>query len=390
MDKKITKICYVGAGTMGSYNALIAAIAGYSVVLYDQSSQVLSGVDGRQREIAGMLAASGKIPAGAIEQAWKRITTSDDLATALEGVDLVSESVTESLEVKRAIHRTLEEMAAPGTILTTNTSALLPSDIDSALDSGRNFAALHSYLGSPLVDIVAGPRTAGTIPEALVAFVRSVGGVPLVMKKEYPGYILNSLLGPLLTTAMLLVSRGQASVEQVDRCWMAYMKAPMGPFGMMDFFGINVVFDSWCKTSLSEEKKRHQPEIRALLQPLVESGYTGMKAGRGFYQYPEPAYGAPAFFEQSKPDSDSFQVLLRSVVQASLLIVAEGAASFDEVNFAWCVGTGLGNAPLELMQSDQYGPLRSSILAGNHAISLLSADQHQSICAVMSAQAQTA
>jgi len=95
-----------------------------------------------------------------------------------------------------------------------------------------------------LIDIVGGPRTKPGTIDILKRYVLSLGGIPLVLKKEHPGYVFNAMIGPLNMMAMNLVIEGHASPEEVDRAWMFYRKAPMGPFGIMDYVGLNVIFDS--------------------------------------------------------------------------------------------------------------------------------------------------
>ncbi|MCA0900057.1 MULTISPECIES: 3-hydroxyacyl-CoA dehydrogenase [Microbulbifer] len=376
-QKTIKKICYIGAGTMGSYNALIAAIAGYQVTLFDQDEDALLTVRARQQEIAGLLIASGKVSQVAIDNCWARVRTCSDLAVAIGDADLVSESVTESLEIKRTVLRQLEALMRPGTLLTSNTSALLPSDMDVGLRDGETFAALHSYLGAPLMDIVPGPRASERVVAVLEQYVRSLGCVPMVLHKEYPGYILNSLLGPLLTTAMLLVSRSRATVEQVDRAWMRHMGGTMGPFGMMDLFGLNVVLDSWRRPAQTHHRAQFKAEIIRCLQPIVAAGHTGMKSGQGFYCYPAPTYASESFLRSEPVCEEIFTALIGSVVQAGLLIVADGAASAEEVDRAWRIGTTLKTAPLELVTTGTSQVLREEVLSTRSDLSLLSETQQQ-------------
>ena len=157
--EEIKNVCYVGAGTMGCFNSLAAAVSGYQVVLYDVDETTLDAVPERHREMAAMLVGGGYCTEEAIPEALARVTVERDLAAATKEADLVSESVFERLDVKRDIHRRLDEVCPAATILTTNSSHLQVSDMEDVVQRGDRFAALHSHLGSPLVDIVPGPRT---------------------------------------------------------------------------------------------------------------------------------------------------------------------------------------------------------------------------------------
>lgn len=349
---EIKRVCYVGAGTMGCYNALAAAICGYQVALYDVDEATLGRVAQRQSEFATMFVGGGYCAREDIAPALARVRICADLADATAAADLVSESVYERLDVKRAIHRRLDEVCPPGTILTTNSSVLLVSQIEDVVSRGDRFAALHTHLGSPLVDIVPGPRTDAAVIDLLRRYVLSIHGVPLVLQKEYPGYVLNALLGPVLSTAQALVLDGVADIEDVDRTWMIDRKAAMGPFGMIDLFGLGVILDSWEDAG----RKHHLPALREraiqFLSSYTENGKLGMKSGEGFYQYPQPAYQNPDFLHPASPVSASEVVsgaLNVALISNAVPIAMAGVAQPEEIDRAWSVGTYLDAGPFEIL-----------------------------------------
>ena len=354
---EIGTVCFVGAGTMGCYNSLVAAISGYQVVLFDQSDEVLQQVAGRHAEWGPLLVGGGYCSEQELAAAKPRITVESDLASAVADADLVSESIFEQIDVKREIHARLDEACPEHTILTSNSSALLVSDIEDVVARGDKFAALHSHIGSPLFDIVGGPRTKDAVISLLVSYVESLGCVPLVQHKEHPGYVLNAMLGPLLGAALRLVIEEGLSVEEVDRAWMARQAAPMGPFGMMDLFGLNVIHDSWRQSKPDTDRQKLQPAVLALLQPFIDKGKLGMKTGAGFYQYPEPAYQANDFQtrETSLPLAESS--LMTTLISSALLIAAKGVTEPVNVDMAWTVGTHLSIGPMAALESigvDQF------------------------------------
>lgn len=349
----INTICFVGAGTMGCYNSIVAAISGYAVVLYDVDEAMLERVPERHQEMAAFLVANGYCPAEAVADALLRVALEPDLARAVENADLVSESIFERLDLKREIHFRLDQACPPRTILTTNSSALLVSDIEDVVSRGDRFAALHSHLGAPLVDIVAGPRTDSDVISLLERYVLSLKGVPLVLKKEHRGYVLNAMIGPLLTAGLMLVTEGVAPVEDVDRAWIRHRSAPMGPFGMMDLFGLDLIHDTWRYRPDDAPFPELRPKVLQLLQPYVDSGALGMKSGRGFYRYPEPAYQLDGFTAAGGDHTALYHTLAAALIGSAVLIATRGVADPADIDRAWKVGTYLDAGPFEIL--DEMG-----------------------------------
>ena len=347
--EEIQTVCYVGAGTMGCYNSIAAAISGYDVVLCDVDEATLQQVPARHAEMAEFLVGGGYCTRDAVPGALQRVSLVPDLHQATANADLVSESVFERLDIKRETHRLLDEICPTRTILTTNSSALLVSEIETAVQRGDRFAALHSHLGAPLVDIVGGRRTSAATIETLQRYVLSTGGVPLVLKKEYPGYVLNAMLGPLLTSAMLLVAEGVASVDDVDRAWMAARGATMGPFGMIDLFGVNVIHDSWQYRKEDAFTARQRPKILALLQPMIDAGELGMKSGRGFYNYPGPSYQQLDFLAAGSCPELVYNALQAALIGNAALIAAADVAAPADIDRAWKTGTFLDTGPFAML-----------------------------------------
>jgi 3-hydroxybutyryl-CoA dehydrogenase len=350
---EIKTVCFVGAGTMGCVNSLVAAISGYDAVLYDVAADNLDQVSEKHREISAFLVDSGYCTPEAVSEALKRVTLCPDLAKATANADLVSESVFERLDLKRKVHQRLDELCPPRTILTTNTSALLVSDIEDAVQRGDKFAALHSHLGSLLIDIVGGPRTKPDTIDILKGYVLSLGGTPLVLKKEHPGYVLNAIIGPLVTMAMILVIADQASIEEVDRAWMAYRKAPMGPFGMMDLFGLNVVYDGWQQPKSDPDIEKLKPIIIPFITPYIVQGELGIKTGKGFYTYPEPTYQESDFLDGKSDVSAPYDALIAALIQSAVLVALNGVAEPEDIDRAWMTATYLDIGPFGIL--DQMG-----------------------------------
>jgi 3-hydroxyacyl-CoA dehydrogenase len=367
--EEIETVCFVGAGTMGCINSLVAAISGYQVELYDISKETLKQVENRYKEFGSFLVGAGYCTLAALGAAFQRISVGSNLEKAVANADLVSESVPENRELKREIHQKLDDLCPAKTILTTNTSNLLVSEIEDAVIRGDRFAALHSYLASRLVDIVAGPRTTSETIDVLVRYVESLNLVPMVLKKENPGYVMNSLLQSLLMTANALVVEEAASVEDVDRAYMIHMNAPMGPFGIMDMIGLDLIDSAMSQVQESIWMVEHMKEkIAALFQTRVERGEFGVKSGKGFYTYPAPAYQQADFLEQSGNESEIYQALANSFIRRAVTIALADVANPKDIDRAWMVGTGIDIGPfgiLERMGTDEFlnlsGKLHSQI-----------------------------
>lgn len=340
---------------MGCFNSLMAAFAGYQAVLFDVSKEVLDGSAVQLREMASFLASQGFFYVDDIPGAIERVSLCDDLAAAVADAQLISESVSENIQIKRQVHSELDVLCAPATIITTNTSNLLVSDIEGVFKYGERFAALHSHLGSRLFDIVGGKRTSAATIQRLERYVLSIGGEPLLLDKENPGYVLNAMLGPLLTAALVLVIEQRATIEEVDRAWMVSQGAPIGPFGLMDLFGLNVIFDSWQQPK--ERAAGLQTKIVSFITPYVQRHDLGVKTGKGFYSYPDPAYSLATFQQPNSDLNHVIDVLQCALIGSALLLDHNGIASRDKINSAWRSSLSLQSGPFDAYESmgiEQY------------------------------------
>ena len=344
--EEIDTVCFVGAGTMGCANSLVAAVSGYNVVLHDTSEKTLAAVAGRHAEMGLFIVGSGYCSDDALAAGLARVRIASNLADATAHADLVSESIYEDREAKRELHRHIDAVAPPAALLTTNTSTLVVSELEDVVQRGGKFAALHSHLGSLLFDIVGGPRTEPETIETLRRYVLSLQGTPLVLNKENRGYVFNAMIGPVLTAALRLVLDERATQTDVDRAWMIERRAPMGPFAMMDLFGLDLILDTWRKTITDSDREALHARVLALLEPMVAEGRLGQKTGSGFYEYPEPSYAASGFLEAQPLSRDAADALSKALVEAARGLVANGIASTADVNMAWTAATGLAVGPL--------------------------------------------
>jgi len=334
---EIKNVCFVGAGTMGCYNSLISSLAGYEVALFDISEQALENAP--QNQLNWVLALTEREIADqkAVEAASARITRTTDPEEAARGADLLSESVLERLDLKRETHRKFEELLPPHAIMTTNTSTLLLSDIESAVKRRDKFAAMHFHQPTPLVDIVAGPRTTPETIDIIKRFVKSQGQVYVELKKEREGYLHNDMFGALLSTAIMLAVLLKVDFREVDRAWMLNQNSEVGPFVMLDYVGLNLVVDIFENKSQQEDaaSPEVQEAIKGFLQHYIDSGNLGVKTGKGFYNYLEPEFMKPEFLAGLEENKDLSAPMVNSVLSSALALAAEGYADLEDVDRSW-------------------------------------------------------
>lgn len=284
---EVSKVLVVGAGTMGQQIALQCAGHGFSVVMLDSDAEALRRA---QAQLTGMGAALASDPAFAgadLVQAVSAITYESDPATAAANADLVSESVPEDPVLKGAVLAELDRWCPERTVFATNTSSLLPSMYAEASGRPDRLAALHFHQpvwSANIVDVMPHPGTSPETIELLLGFARRIGQIPIQLHKESPGYVFNAMYNALNREAITLATNGVATVEDIDLAWTTVTKMPHGPFGMLDFVGIDT---AWHITQYWATATQ-EPQLlanAAWLKGYVDQGRTGVKAGRGFYDY---------------------------------------------------------------------------------------------------------
>jgi len=294
--KEIKKVCVIGAGTMGLQIALVSAIHGYRVAVYDVSEAAIQKAPEHHRQMLTLMSLgddAGKINN---KEALALITYTTDAATASKDAGIISESVTENVSVKQAVHARFEKLTGADTILTTNTSSLLVSDIEPVLIRPDKFVAMHFHSGlAPLVDIMKGLRGSNETIDIVTQFVKSIGLVPQVMRKEWGGYLYNTMLGMWYLGGLLPVANGVASHEDVDRAWMLVSGQTYGPFASMDAVGLDVVFGAGMSSAPGTSPFSAFGGVVEVVKPYIERGELGVKTGKGFYTYPNPAFQQPGF-----------------------------------------------------------------------------------------------
>jgi 3-hydroxybutyryl-CoA dehydrogenase len=290
----------VGAGTMGRQIALQCAMHGYDVIVYDVSPTALQTARTSIEAHAAQLVGRERLSVEEAEATLARISFTVNASEAAKA-DLLSESVPEDPTLKARVFGQFNAICPPRAIFTTDTSTLVPSMYADATGRPAKFAAFHFYQpvwDSNLVDVMPHPGTSPETVQLLEAFARRIGQVPLVFNKEHPEYVVNAILGAINATALNLVFRDEiASVEDVDRSVMIVLKMSMGPFGSLDAVGLDTVWHiTQTKAQLTGDSELQAGADR-LKRDYIDKGWLGVKSGRGFYAYPDPAYARPGFLK---------------------------------------------------------------------------------------------
>ncbi|WP_454862356.1 3-hydroxyacyl-CoA dehydrogenase [Peribacillus frigoritolerans] len=291
-------ITIAGSGVLGSQIAFQTAFKGFNVSVYDINDEALE----RAKDRIINLKPYYKEDLGAAEEdlnaAYARISFHSDLSAAVAKADLVIEAIPEVVQIKTDFYTELGKVAPEKTIFATNSSTLLPSQFAEATGRPKKFLALHfanEIWKNNTAEIMKHPGTDKEVFEEVIEFAKAIGMVPLPLHKEQPGYILNSLLVPLLDAAQMLLLKGVADTETIDKTWMVATGAPLGPFAILDVVGINTAFN----ISLAKAKATGDPEVEKLANLLkteyIDKGKIGREAGEGFYKYPNPNFAKPDF-----------------------------------------------------------------------------------------------
>ncbi|MDB5446313.1 MAG: hbd [Phenylobacterium sp.] len=280
----IKTVGIIGAGQMGSGIAHVCALGGYDVVLHDVSrDRINAGVDNIERNMTRQVM-RGVIRQEDMEQSLGRIKAAAELQEVGQ-TDLAIEAATEDESVKKTIFKALSPHLAPKTLLASNTSSISITRLASSTDRPEKFIGLHFMNPAPvmkLVEIIRGIATDAATYELAVNFAKSLGKTT-ANAEDFPAFIVNRILVPMITEAIYTLYEGVGTVEAIDTAMRLGANHPMGPLELGDFIGLdtvlsimNVLYDG-----LADSKYRPCP----LLVKYVEAGWLGRKAGRGFYDY---------------------------------------------------------------------------------------------------------
>ncbi|MFN3265567.1 MAG: 3-hydroxyacyl-CoA dehydrogenase family protein [Deinococcales bacterium] len=278
------KFGVIGAGQMGAGIAQVAAVSGFSVVLRDVEERFLErGVAGIQKSL-NKLVEKQKLEPVAAQSALARIQTTTSLEAFAE-CDLVVEAILENKAIKCELFNTLGKIVKPEGVLASNTSSIPITELANASGRPEHFIGMHFMNPVPLmalVEVIRGHLTSEETTAFVLDTAQKMGKTP-VQCNDFPGFVSNRILLPMLNEAIQCVMEGVATPESIDQIMKLGMNHPMGPLTLADFIGLDtcLAIMEVLHQGLGDDKYRPSP----LLRKMVQAGLLGRKSGRGFYSY---------------------------------------------------------------------------------------------------------
>lgn len=280
----IKNVMVIGAGQMGSGIAQVCAQSGYTVMLNDLSAdQIERGFNGIRKNLDRSVE-KGKLEASVREETLSRISASTSIEDAA-AADLVIEAAVENMNIKADIFRKLDKIAPAHAILATNTSSLPITEIAAVTDRPEKVIGMHFMNPVPvmkLVEIIRGLATADEVYQEIEEMTRVLNKVPVEVN-DFPGFVSNRILMPMINEAIYTLYEGVATKEAIDDVMKLGMNHPMGPLTLADFIGLDtcLYIMETLYEGFGDSKYRPCP----LLRKYVKAGWLGKKSGRGFYNY---------------------------------------------------------------------------------------------------------
>lgn len=291
----IKNVTIAGAGTLGSQIAYQSALCGYQVRIWNPHPE---RAEKRIAALRPFYKHDLKLTDEQFDAGLKNIVSiTNDWETSFKDADLVIEAVPENLDMKKDFYAQLCQVLPKEAIIASNSSTYVPSQLVKLVDRPEKF--LHLHFANHIwvfntAEIVGTPQTEPAIIQEVVAFAKGIKMLPIVLKKEQHGYIMNALSVPFLNAALGLWGKGVADPITIDKDWMNSTGAPMGPFMSMDVIGLRTVWAIFSSHADTPEQKAIADKLKA----MIDAGHYGVEAGEGFYTYPHPAYEDPNFLKE--------------------------------------------------------------------------------------------
>jgi len=278
------KIAVVGSGQMGNGIAHVFAVAGFDVMMIDVSRSALDRARATIEKNLGRQVEKKLIDANTRDAALSRISMNESLQSVADAT-LIVEAATERAELKFSLFADLDGIAGPGAILASNTSSISITELGARTKRPAQVIGMHFMNPVPvmqLVEVIRGLATSNETTERVLDLARSLGKTPVEVN-DYPGFVSNRVLMPMINEAIYCLMEGVGSAESIDTVMKLGMNHPMGPLALADLIGLDtcVAILEVLQDGLGDPKYRPCP----LLRKYVAAGWLGRKSGRGFYEY---------------------------------------------------------------------------------------------------------
>ena len=293
----IEQVTVAGGGVLGSQIAYQCAFKSKNVTVYDIGDDAVAAARERVKALRTAYKRDIKATDEQFDAGLGRMSFTTDLSEAVKNANLVIEAIPEKPSIKHDFYQSLAKLAPENTIFASNSSTYVPSTF--ASDTGRPDKFLNLHFANQIwlmntAEIMGTDQTDPDIYNQIVSFAREIGMVPIQLHKEQPGYVLNTLLMPLMGAAGMLWAHDVADPQTIDKTWMIATGAPKGPFGFYDMVGLRTAYN------ILSQRQGDNPQAKPLLDKLnamIEQGKLGEETGQGFYQYPDPEYRDPGFLK---------------------------------------------------------------------------------------------
>ncbi|MCS7118807.1 MAG: 3-hydroxyacyl-CoA dehydrogenase NAD-binding domain-containing protein [Archaeoglobaceae archaeon] len=336
------KISILGAGAMGHGIAQVCATAGYEVRVRDIKQDFLDRAKDAIEKNLAKAVSKGKISGEKAKEVMGRIKFTLSVEEAVKEADLVIEAVPEIMDLKKQVFAEVQRFAKKECIFASNTSGLSITELGNSTDRPEKFLGLHFFnppVVMQLVEVIKGEKTSEETVKIAVEFVKSIGKVPVIVKKDVAGFIVNRILVPYLTLAIDDLDKGIAKPEQIDSVFLSKYSFPMGPIELSDFIGLDILYFAG--------KQWGFLPISNALREKFEKKELGMKTGKGFYDW---SAGRPKI---AKIEGYDELRLIALMVNIAAELMELGVADAKEIDTAMKLGTNMPKGVCEL--GDEIG-----------------------------------